>query len=117
IERHIVEEERASHGSTGDFSSLLRDLTLAIKIINREVSRAGLVDILGSTEMTNIQGEVVKKLDEFANATIFRAMDHDGHLCGIASEENEHILTIPNEYPKGKYVMLFDPLDGSSNTD
>jgi len=117
IERHIIEEERASNGATGDFSALLRDLTLAIKIINREVSRAGLVDILGSTEMTNIQGEVVQKLDEFANATIFRAMDHGGHLCGMASEENEHILKIPDEYPKGKYVLLFDPLDGSSNID
>jgi fructose-1,6-bisphosphatase I len=117
IERHIIEEERASRGATGDFSALLRDLTLAIKIINREVSRAGLVDILGSTEMTNIQGEVVQKLDEFANGAIFRAMDHGGHLCGMASEENEHILTIPDEYPKGKYVLLFDPLDGSSNID
>src|SRR6266436_5636195 len=76
IERHIIEEERASRGATGDFSALLRDLTLAIKIINREVSRAGLVDIIGSTEMTNIQGEVVQKLDEFANGTIFRAMAH-----------------------------------------
>ncbi|MEI8134721.1 MAG: class 1 fructose-bisphosphatase [bacterium] len=117
IERHIIEEERASNGATGDFSSLLRDLTLAIKIINREVSRAGLVDILGSTELTNIQGEVVQKLDEFADGVIYRAMDHGGHLCGMASEENEHILAIPREYPKGKYVLLFDPLDGSSNID
>lgn len=117
IERHIVEEERASNGATGDFSALLRDLTLAIKIINRDVSRAGLVDILGSTEMTNIQGETVQKLDEFANGVIYRAMDHGGHLCGMASEENEHILQIPKEYPKGKYVLLFDPLDGSSNID
>lgn len=117
IERHIIEEERASNGATGDFSSLLRDLTLAIKIINRDVSRAGLIDILGSTQMTNIQGEEVQKLDEFANGVIYRAMDHGGHLCGMASEENEDILPIPAEYPKGKYVLLFDPLDGSSNID
>jgi fructose-1,6-bisphosphatase I len=117
IERHIIEQERASNGATGDFSAMLRDLTLAMKIINRDVSRAGLVDILGSTEMTNIQGEVVQKLDEFANGVIYRAMDHGGHLCGMASEENEDILRIPSEYPKGKYVLLFDPLDGSSNID
>jgi fructose-1,6-bisphosphatase I len=117
IERHIIEQERSSKGATGDFSAMLRDLTLAVKIINREVSRAGLVDILGSTEMTNIQGEVVQKLDEFANGVIYRAMDHGGHLCGMASEENEHILAIPEQYPKGKYVLLFDPLDGSSNID
>jgi fructose-1,6-bisphosphatase I len=117
IERHIIEQERESQGATGDFSAMLRDLTLAIKIINREVSRAGLVDILGSTEMTNIQGEVVQKLDEFANGTIFRAMDHGGHLCAMASEENEHLLEIPEQYPKGKYILLFDPLDGSSNID
>jgi fructose-1,6-bisphosphatase I len=117
IERHIIEEERASKGATGDFSALLRDLTLAIKIIHRDVTRAGLVDILGSTEMRNIQGEVVQKLDEFADGTIFRAMDHGGHLCCMASEENEHILRIPAEYPKGKYVLCFDPLDGSSNID
>jgi fructose-1,6-bisphosphatase I len=117
IERHIIEEERASKGATGDFSGLLRDLTLAIKIIHRDVTRAGLVDILGSTEMRNIQGEVVQKLDEFADGTIYRAMDHGGHLCCMASEENEHILPIPAEYPKGKYVLCFDPLDGSSNID
>ena len=117
IERHIIEQERTSEAATGDFSALLRDLTLAIKIINRDVSRAGLVDILGSTEMRNIQGEIVQKLDEFADGVIYRAMDHGGHLCGMASEENEHILPIPDEYPKGKYVLLFDPLDGSSNID
>ncbi len=117
IERHIVEEERASNGATGDFSALLRDLTLAVKIIHREVIRAGLVDILGATQRENVQGEVVQKLDEFANDVIFRAMDHGGHLCCMASEENEELLMIPDEYPKGKYVLAFDPLDGSSNID
>ncbi len=117
IERHIIEEERASQGATGDFSALLRDLMLAVKIIHREVIRAGLVDILGATHRENIQGEVVQKLDEFANDVIFRAMDHGGHLCAMASEENEGLLAIPDEYPKGKYILLFDPLDGSSNID
>ncbi|MBS1902166.1 MAG: class 1 fructose-bisphosphatase [Bacteroidetes bacterium] len=117
IERHIIEEERSSNGATGDFSGLLRDLTLAIKIIHREVIRAGLVDILGATGQENVQGEIVQKLDEYANDVIFRAMDHGGHLCAMASEENEDLLKIPAEYPKGKYVLLFDPLDGSSNID
>lgn len=117
IERHIIDEERASNGATGDFSALLRDLTLAIKIIHREVIRAGLVDILGATNQENIQGEIVQKLDEFANDVIFRAMDHGGHLCVMASEENEALIKIPTDYPKGKYVLSFDPLDGSSNID
>ncbi len=116
IERHIVEQERATNG-TGDFSAILRDLTLAIKIIHREVTRAGLVDILGATDRENVQGEIVQKLDDFANEVIFRAMDHGGHLCGMASEENEEILAIPEKYACGKYVLLFDPLDGSSNID
>ncbi len=116
IERHIIEQERATHG-TGDFSGILRDLSLAFKIIYREVTRAGLVDILGATERQNIQGEIVQKLDDFANEVIYRAMDHGGHLCAMASEENEHIMAIPDHYEKGKYVLLFDPLDGSSNID
>jgi fructose-1,6-bisphosphatase I len=116
IERHIIEQEHARHG-TGNFSGLLRDLTLAIKIIYREVTRAGLVDILGATDRENVQGEIVQKLDEFANEVIYRAMDHGGHLCAMASEENEEILAIPEKYDCGKYVLLFDPLDGSSNID
>jgi fructose-1,6-bisphosphatase I len=117
IERHIIEQQERSDGATGDFSSLLRDLTLAFKIINREVMQAGLVDALGATGTENIQGEIVQKLDAFADTVIFRAMDHGGHLCAMASEENEDILSIPHQYKCGKYVLLFDPLDGSSNID
>ncbi|MEK7818924.1 MAG: class 1 fructose-bisphosphatase [Bacteroidota bacterium] len=117
IERHIIEGERKHPGATGHFSNVLRDLTLAIKIIWREVSKAGLVDILGTTNKENVHGEVVKKLDELADETIYKAMDHGGHLCVMASEENEDILLLPEKYPKGKYVLLFDPLDGSSNID
>ncbi len=117
IERHIIEQQERSNGATGDFSSLLRDLTLAFKIINREVMQAGLVDALGATGTENIQGELVQKLDAFADTVIFRAMDHGGHLCAMASEENEDILPIPKQYKCGKYVLLFDPLDGSSNID
>ncbi len=117
IERHIIEQQERSDGATGDFSALLRDMALAFKIINREVMQAGLVDALGATGQENVQGEIVQKLDEFANTVIYRAMDHGGHLCGMASEENAEILPIPKEYRCGKYVLLFDPLDGSSNID
>ncbi len=117
IERHIIEGERAHPGATGDFSGLLRDLTLAFKVIWREVSKAGLVNILGFAGKQNIHGEEVKKLDVFADETIYKAMDHGGHLCVMASEENENVLQIPDNYPTGKYVLLYDPLDGSSNID
>lgn len=117
LERHIIEGERAHPGATGHFSNILRDLTLAIKIIWREVNKAGLVNIIGLAGTQNVHGEVVKKLDIFSDDVIFKAMDHGGHLCVMASEEHEDILKIPKEYPKGRYVLLFDPLDGSSNID
>ena len=117
IQRHIVEQERLYPKATGDFTGLLWDLTLAAKTISREVNKAGLADILGLTGEQNVHGEVVKKLDVYANERICKAMDHGGHLCIMASEENEDIIPIPDEFPKGKYVLLFDPLDGSSNID
>lgn len=117
LERHIIEGERNHPGATGHFSNVLRDLTLAIKIIWREVSKAGLVNIIGHSGTQNVHGEQVKKLDLFADDVIFKAMDHGGHLCVMGSEEHEDILKIPQEYPKGRYVLLFDPLDGSSNID
>jgi fructose-1,6-bisphosphatase I len=117
IERFIIEEERAHPGASGNFSGLLRDLTLAFKIIWREVSKAGLVNILGMTGTENIHGDKVKKLDVFADEKIYQAMDHGGYLCVMASEENEDVLHIPEQYPTGKYVLLYDPLDGSSNID
>jgi fructose-1,6-bisphosphatase I len=117
IQRHIVEEERLHPEATGDFTGLLWDLTIAAKIIAREVSKAGLGDILGFTGKENVHGDAVTKLDVFAHDVIYRAMDHGGHLCVMASEEKENILPIPARFPKGKYVLLFDPLDGSSNID
>ena len=117
IQRHIVEQERLYPKATGDFTGLLWDLTIAAKTISREVNKAGLADILGLTGETNIHGDVVKKLDVYANERICNAMDHGGHLCIMASEENEDVIPIPDEFPKGKYVLLFDPLDGSSNID
>jgi fructose-1,6-bisphosphatase I len=117
LERHIIEGERLHPDATGKFSSLLHSLSLAAKLIWREVTKAGLVNILGKTDRMNISGDVIKKLDEFADQTIYKAMDHGGDLCVMASEENEDILQIPEDYPQGKYVLIYDPLDGSGNID
>jgi fructose-1,6-bisphosphatase I len=117
IERHIIEAERQFPEATGAFSNILYDLALAAKMIAHEVRRAGLVDILGYTGDVNVQGEEVKKLDEYANDVIFKALDHTGHLCGMASEENDDFIPIPDRFPTGNYCVLFDPLDGSSNID
>ena len=117
LERHIVEEERSHPEATGAFSNILHSLTLAAKIISREVNKAGIVDILGGTGTTNVQEERVQKLDLYAQDVIYTAMGHTGTLCCMVSEESEDILPIPAEFPKGDYVLIFDPLDGSSNID
>jgi fructose-1,6-bisphosphatase I len=117
IERFIIEREHEIPGATGEFSKLLTDLALAAKIVWREVSKAGLVDIIGSTGKVNISGDVVQKLDEFANEIFINVMQKGGHLCVMASEESKGLIEIPEELAKGKYVLVFDPLDGSSNID
>ncbi len=117
VQQHIHDEERLYPGATGDFSALLNSLIVAAKIISREVNKAGLMMILGETGNVNVHGETVMKLDEFAQQTIVRAMGHGGHLCVMASEESEGIIPIPDGGKRGKYVMMFDPLDGSSNID
>ncbi len=117
IERQIADQQGLFKDASGHFSRLLRDLTLAVRVISREVRRAGLVDILGATGETNTHGEAVRKLDDFSNETIIRAMRHGGNLCAMASEESEGIIQLPTDAEKGSYVLLFDPLDGSSNID
>ena len=117
IERHILEEQRHHPEATGVLTQLLYDIALAGKVIASKTTRAGLAEILGRTDEINIQGEVVQKLDRFAHLTIYRLNDHTGRLAVMASEENEDVLPIPPDYPAGKYVLLFDPLDGSSNID
>lgn len=117
LARHIYEEERKYPEATGELSDLLHDLSLAAKVISLEVNKAGLVDILGFTGDQNVHGEEVKKLDIYAHEMMIKAMDHGGHLCVMASEEEEDIIHIPTEFHIGKYVLLFDPLDGSSNID
>jgi fructose-1,6-bisphosphatase I len=117
IERHILEEQKIHPEATGTLTNLLYDLALAGKFIASNTARAGLVEILGSTDDYNVQGEQVMKLDRLADETIFRFNDHTGRLAALASEEHADILPIPDKYPTGKYVLLYDPLDGSSNID
>jgi fructose-1,6-bisphosphatase I len=117
IERHILEEQSSHPEATGVLTNLLYDIALAGKVIASRTTRAGLAEILGRTGDVNIQGETVMKLDRFADLTLYRLNDHTGRLAGMASEEHADLLPIPERYPVGKYILLFDPLDGSSNID
>ena len=117
IERYIIEQERMHPEATGELSGILYDMALAAKMISSRVRRAGLADILGATDIENVQGEIQQKLDVFSNETIIKAMDHGGRLCAMASEEAPDIIQIPDGFRCGKYCLLFDPLDGSSNID
>jgi fructose-1,6-bisphosphatase I len=117
IERFIMEQERLHPEATGELSNLLYDLCLAAKIISRQVRRAGLSDILGAMDTINVQGELQQKLDIFANETVRNSVQHTGRICLMASEEDEAPVPVPADKPAGKYVLLYDPLDGSSNID
>jgi fructose-1,6-bisphosphatase I len=117
VTEHILEEQRENPEATGAFTSLLSELTVIAKIISREVNKAGISDILGYVGRQNVQEEEVHKLDEFANRTIIKRMGHVGQLCAMASEENADLIEIPSRYPRGNYVLICDPLDGSSNLD
>jgi len=103
--------------ATGAFTGLLHDIALAAKLISREVTKAGLVDILGSADEENVHGEEVQKLDLYANRVMIRALDHTGLVACMASEESEGLIPIPSKFEAGEYVVIFDPLDGSSNID
>src|SRR5260370_32842162 len=117
IDRHILEQQRKFPNATGAFSELMSGIALAAKIIARETTRAGIAGILGAADHLNIHGEEQQKLDVFADQTIFRMCDHIGRLCMLVSEENEDIIPIPEEFPVGNYILVYDPLDGSSNID
>ncbi len=117
LERHILERQLSIPGATGDFTGLFQQIALAAKLINSRVRSAGLAGVLGLTGDTNVQGEEVTKLDIFANNVLVRSVEAGGHLCVMASEENEGIIPIPDRFATGKYVLMFDPLDGSSNID
>jgi fructose-1,6-bisphosphatase I len=117
ISRFLVDQQRLHPEATGAFTDLLGDIALAAKVISREVNQAGLVDILGSADDENVHGEEQQKLDVFANKVVIRALDHTGHVACMASEESEDIIPIPTKFKAGEYVVIFDPLDGSSNID
>lgn len=117
LERHLLDRQRRMPQATGDFTGLFQQITLAAKIIASRVSKAGLSGILGLTGNTNVQGEAVQKLDMFANNTIVGTVEAGGHVCVMGSEEIEEPIAIPSQYPQGKYVLQFDPLDGSGNID
>jgi len=114
----IIEKQSDFKYAKGELTRLLSDISIAAKIVNREVNKAGLVDILGEVGSQNIQGEVVQKLDNFANEQFIAALKAGGEVCAITSEENEEIIQFAKKDEEGgKYVVCIDPLDGSSNID
>src|SRR6476469_5029469 len=114
----IIERQKDFPFAKGELSRLLRDIGIAGKIVNREVNKAGLVDILGEAGSVNIQGESQKKLDIYANEQFISALSCGGECCIVASEENDEIILIDSEVSKNaKYIVAIDPLDGSSNID
>ena len=115
IEQHILDQQRKFPGASGGFSGLLYDIALAAKMIARQVNRAGLANVLGSTGEVNIQGEVVQKMDKYANELLINVLTNGGKVCAIASEENENIVEIHDDFLSGNYAINMDPLDGSSN--
>ncbi len=112
-----MEQERLHPEATGELSNLLYDLCLAAKIISRHVRRAGLSDILGPAGAVNVSGDLQQKLDLFANETVRQSVQYTGRVCVTASEEDQAPVPVPPGKPSGKYVVLYDPLDGSANID
>jgi fructose-1,6-bisphosphatase I len=117
LTQFILEEQRSIPSATGDFTGLLNDIVTACKTISHLVNRGGLMGVLGTAGTENVQGESQKKLDVISNDVMVKSLEWTGHLGAMASEEVEGIISIPSQYPKGKYLILFDPLDGSSNID
>jgi len=117
ITQFIIEEQRHIEGATGDFTSLLNDVVTACKMISNLVNHGTLAGVLGSAGSENVQGETQKKLDIISNDVFLQQNEWAGHLAAMASEEMEEVYAIPKEYPRGKYLLVFDPLDGSSNID
>ena len=117
VTEHLLLHQKKSPAASGVFTQLLHDLILSAKLISRSVSKAGLLDVLGETGEINVQGEQVQKLDEYANSVLIHRMERSGALCVMASEENADIIPVPERFTRGDYVLIFDPLDGSSNID
>jgi fructose-1,6-bisphosphatase I len=113
----IIEEQRHIPNASGDFTGLLSDIVSACKQISHDVNKGALIGVLGSAGSENVQGETQKKLDVITNEVFIKANEWGGHLAAMASEEMEDLYPIPARYPRGKYLITFDPLDGSSNID
>ncbi|MBL1321486.1 MAG: class 1 fructose-bisphosphatase [Methylophaga sp.] len=117
LTQYIVEQQRTNPQSTGDLSGLMNDIASACKKISHLVNRSGIIGIGGVADSENVQGEVQKELDIITNDVMVDHLNWTGHLAAMASEEIEEIIQIPDNQPKGKYLIAFDPLDGSSNID
>lgn len=117
LDQHIIQQQRKFPNSTGDLSDLLYDISLAGKLVSREVNRAGLVDILGSAGKMNVQNEEVQKLDIFANTVFFKIFEQSSRVCTFGSEEDEQVVSLEHDEMSGKYAVNLDPLDGSTNID
>jgi len=117
LSRYLVEQQRSKGLIPAELRLLLEVVARACKGISHAVNKGALGGVLGSAESENVQGEVQKKLDIIANDVLIEANEWGGHLAAMASEEMDHILPVPNRYPQGEYLLLFDPLDGSSNID
>ncbi len=117
ITEHLLLCEDEIPTASGHFTRLISELIIGAKLISREVNKAGLADILGMTGAVNVQGEKVRRLDEFANQALIYRMERTGLLYAMSSEENAEVIEIPDNMPKGSYVLVFDPLDGSTNVD
>lgn len=116
---YLIDNQADFEYASGELTRLLNSIRLAAKVVNFEINRAGLVDITGTVGSTNVQGEEQKKLDVFANEAFINTLTNREIVCGIVSEENENFITIPgsNRRHQNKYVLVMDPLDGSSNID
>ncbi len=119
VQQHILEQQRRLYpNASGEFSWLLSGITLASKIVESRVRRAGLTDILGSAGgAVNVQGEVQQKLDVIANMALLHCLGNRGNVAVMASEENDSPIVVERDREQGRYVVVFDPLDGSSNID
>ena len=117
LTRYLVEQQRVDGLIPSHLRLLLEVVARACKSISFAVNKGALGGVLGTAESENIQGEIQKKLDIIANEVLIEANEWGGHLAAMASEEMEGIYVVPNRYPQGEYLLMFDPLDGSSNID
>lgn len=117
LTQFILEEQRRYSAVSGEFTALLNDVATACKVISAAVNKGALAGVLGGAGSDNVQGEAQKKLDVISNDVVIGCNEWTGHLAALASEEMEEIYPIPAKYPRGKYLLVFDPLDGSSNID